>query len=321
MYNFCTLFDIRYLSRGLALYQSLKNTLGKQFRLYVFPFDEKTLDLLNDMQLAQIVVVPLEKIENDKLLSVKKNRTRGEYCWTCTPIIINYCIKKFQLTHCTYLDADIYFFNSPEVLLNQIGSHDIIITPHHFTPRYDQSFSVGKFCVQFVYFNCTKNADIVLNHWIEQCLEWCYDRVEPERFGDQKYLDEWPVRYKGIQITNHFGAGVAPWNVQQYRVSEILNKPHVFNERLGQTLPVIFYHYHGLKFFKSNQVDLGGYQLNHSAIKLLYLPYLKQLKNIENQLKKVGFDEDAHGVQSRYQPSLLDKFKRNIKKTYNIVEV
>ena len=43
--NYCTLFDSFYLTRGLAMYESLKRQTGN-FHLYIFAFDDDTYSFL-----------------------------------------------------------------------------------------------------------------------------------------------------------------------------------------------------------------------------------------------------------------------------------
>jgi len=73
--NFCTLFDSRYMSRGIAMYESLRAHCP-DFHLYIFPFDDKCLEVLSKMNLEHVTLVPLPKLEDDQLLSVKSSRTR-----------------------------------------------------------------------------------------------------------------------------------------------------------------------------------------------------------------------------------------------------
>src|SRR5205823_10040223 len=80
-----------------------------------------------------------------------------------------------------------------------------------------------------------------LEWWRERCLEWCYDRLEGDRFADQKYLDDWPTRFERVVVLQHKGAGVAPWNAMNYQIC--LQNGRVIVD--GQ--PLIFYHFHGLK--------------------------------------------------------------------------
>ena len=48
MINFCTLFDSYYLDKGIALYKSLER-VSNDFMLFIFCFDERSYDILNDL--------------------------------------------------------------------------------------------------------------------------------------------------------------------------------------------------------------------------------------------------------------------------------
>ena len=116
MYSYCTLFDSNYLTRGLAMYESLKK-YNDNFHLYIFAFDDRSYTLLEKLDLKSTTIISLKEFEDERLLAIKSDRTAGEYCWTCTPSIIKYSIEEYNLDNCTYLDADLYFFNNPSVLI------------------------------------------------------------------------------------------------------------------------------------------------------------------------------------------------------------
>ena len=54
------------------------------------------------------------------------------------------------------------------------------------------------------------NGRRVLTWWKEKCMEWCFDIPEPDRMGDQKYLNGWPEKFPGVWELQHLGGGVAP---------------------------------------------------------------------------------------------------------------
>lgn len=314
---FCTLFDTNYLSRGIALYHSLKQQLGEDFHLFVFPFDQSSYDLLTVMNLPHVTVVAQSEFETKELLAIKETRKAGEYCWTCTPVIIDYVLDTYEIDHCTYLDADTFFFDSPALILNHLEKKDVIITEHRFSPQYDKAVQVGRFCVQFVYFNQTENGRSILRRWREQCIEWCFDRIEDGKFGDQKYLDEWPQQ-PNVSIPQHLGVGVAPWNVQQYEVRSVRGKPYIYDAKGSQCVPLVFYHFHGFKFINTHEIDLGGYRLEKSVVENIYKPYWTLLKEIENRLRSLGIDLNIHGIRPPSTSQWLENWKRKIRGSYNI---
>lgn len=294
MLNFCTLFDSAYLSRGLALYESLKKNC-EQFHLYIFAFDDACHHVLKKMGLSQATILSLEEFEDSELLKIKATRTKAEYCWTCTPSTILYVMENYDVDRCTYLDADLYFYSSPEVLLNELGDNSVMITEHRYTPRYDQSKKSGKYCVQFVPFKNNEKGLKVLRWWRDACIDWCYSRLEDGKFGDQKYLDDWPERFGGVHVMQYVGGGIAPWNIQQYEVYEKRGVLVGREINTGKEFVIIFYHFHHVKFYTNGEVDIGGYKLLDRVKGLIYQPYLKHLGIMSEHIAKVDGGLDPHG--------------------------
>lgn len=268
MNSYCTLFDSNYLIRGLTMYKSLVNT-GEKFTLYIVCFDTLTFELLAELKLRHIILIALDDFETDVLKAVKKERTPVEYFWTSTSHIIRYVLDTYQLKEVTYLDADLFFFSKPSILLDEFHNSgcSVMITKHRYSPLYDQSATAGIYCVQFLTIKADENGLRVLTWWQERCLEWCFARFEKGKFGDQKYLDHWPYIFEGVHVLTHLGGGVAPWNVQQYTIGP------------GPTVngvPVVFYHFHNLKF-KDDGWYIENYSVPKEAKEHLYIPYLADL--------------------------------------------
>jgi hypothetical protein len=314
MYNFCTLFDSNYLSRGLAMFESLKSYCD-HFHLYVFAFDDKTAEILNKMAHPQITVVTLKAFENEKLLAVKPLRSRAEYCWTCTSSTILYVLNNFDVDNCTYLDADLYFYNSPKLLFDEMGDKSVLITEHRYTKKYDRTDIAGKYCVQFLTFKKNEEGLKVLNWWVDACLEWCYDRYEDGKFGDQKYLDNWTDTFKGVHVLEHLGGGMAPWNVQQYQLMQG-SKSIKFKEiATNKVFDLVFYHYHYVRFYKNDLVDLGWFSLPKKTVKKLYVDYIRHLNAVAGKIKQIDstYTESLRPFNIKQADGIKDKAKILIK--------
>lgn len=309
MNNFCTLFDSNYLTRGIAMYESLKKHCNK-FHLYIFAFDDTSIELLQKLNLDCITLVPFFEFEDELLLEIKKDRTAGEYCWTCTPSVIKYSIENYNLESCTYVDADLYFFSNPSVLIEEMAEKSVLITEHRYTPEYDKSNTSGKYCVQFMTFKNNIDGMKVLNWWRDSCNAWCYARHENGKFGDQMYLDDWTTRFAGVHVLKHLGGGVAPWNIQQYNLKDV-------------NFDLVFYHFHEFKFLDNNMVDLGGYKLTIEDLKILYKPYVIHLEKIMNDIIALDKNHNYHGITKKRNDwkSFLRNFKRILKRNYNVYDI
>jgi len=314
---FCTLFDSNYLLKGVAMLQSLyRNCPGAH--VHVLCMDAQTQDILSKLDLPQITFIPLSALESEELLAVKKNRGVAEYCWTLSP-----CLPWYVLHHnpdidfITYLDADLLFYSPVQPILDEIGSHSIAIIEHRFTPRLMDREVNGRFCVEWVSFRRDAEGLACLSRWRDQCIEWCFYRLEEGRMGDQKYLDEWPGRYPSCHILQHPGAGIAPWNYAQY----VFEKDLAGNITV-QGAPLIFYHFHQFQLLDNGQFDRlsSFYTSECPEPELIYGVYETTLESVLTQVRSVvpnftGGLKPAVQVSGRrwvqrYIPGIIKNFLR-----------
>lgn len=304
------------------MYRSLEKNCP-DFHLYIFAFDEKSFSILKELKLEKATVISLNEFEDEKLISVKPSRTKAEYCWTCTPSIILYSIEKYNLSNCTYIDADLFFYQDPKILFNEMGSKSILLTEHRYPPKFNRANKSGIYCVQFITFRNDDNGMTALKWWRERCIEWCYNRYEDGKFGDQKYLDDWPQRFKGVHILQHLGGGMAPWNVEQYKFIERKGDKIIFEDATSsKKFEAVFYHFHHVRFFEKDIVDLGWGHPTMPVVINLYAPYILELNRREMEVKQV--DPHFHISLQRFalirNEGLKDTFKFLYKKyfRYNI---
>lgn len=280
--HFVTLFDNNFLPIGLCLHSSLLKH-AQPFHLWILCMDELVEQNLRRLELQHVSLIPLRDGEDARLLAVKPTRTRGEYCWTLTPFTPQIVFQRSPLVkRVTYIDADLFFFSPPKLLLDEFersGKH-VQITEHAYDPRYERFGRAkrgGKFCVQFVTFNHSVEGFKVMHWWQDRCVEWCYARAEDGKFGDQKYLDQWPELFAAeVHILKQKEKALAPWNVAYY-------------EKLGQgKIAPVFYHFHGIRILSSHELLLySGYRVGKAA-NHLYEAFVDTLDYSIAHMKQAG---------------------------------
>ena len=314
---FCTYFDHRYLSRGLALYYSLRKYCSN-FKLFVLCLSRECYEILKQKRLENIFLLKLEDIErgDDELLKAKSNRTLVEYYFTLTPSFILYVLSNFdEVDFVTYLDADLYFFSDPGPIFEEIGENSIAIVPHRFPARLKHLEKFGVYNVSWLSFRRDENGLSCLRWYRERCNEWCYDRVEDDKFADQKYLEKFELLFGKVHVIQHKGANVAPWNIENYKLTIMDSKIYVDNQ------PLVFYHFHGLRKFMSFLYDSGFAEYSSKFTRIIrdniYLPYVRELKRIEDNLNFRSKEPLGRTILSKYFPPILANFPRLIRALYS----
>ena len=238
MLYYCTLFDSNYISKGIALYLSLERHTD-HFLLYLMAMDRKCEKMLKNMDFAHMHVECIEDIETGSLLEAKQNRSRAEYCWTCGSVVTEHFFRTRMLPEITYLDSDLMFFCSPKCVDNELKKANASVG---LTPHFINNTIFGVYCVQYVYFKRDEDGEKCLNWWKNECLKWCYSKLEDGKYGDQKYLDYMKNMFSNVYAIENRGVGIANWNIEQY--------DYHFNEGFlihqGRRWPIVFFHYNGV---------------------------------------------------------------------------
>lgn len=287
--DYCTYFDSYYLLKGLGLYLSLER-VSKDFHLYVMAFDRDCYDKLMSYGFKYMTVELFSDFEPPELLAVKPTRNKAEYCWTCGPSIIHYFLIKYKLDSITYLDSDLFFLSNPRVIQDEAGNNSVVITEQGLDDKAAKNY--GKYCVQYLTFRNDSDGLGALTWWKDSCIEWCFQIMEPTRYADQKYLDEFPKRWKNVYVLKNMGAGIAPWNMHRYKYTE---KTLFYN---GNEWPQVFFHMHGVVVTVKNKVltaHSDHYALNKDVTRLFFEPYAALMAEVFKEY--LGQDVQSYRVK------------------------
>lgn len=309
-YNFCTIFDSAYYTKGLALYYSLSKVCN--FHLYIFTPDEECIRAIKQINLENVTVIPFRDIENKELLKVKSERNTGEYYWTIKASCIKYLFNSLKLEFVTYIDADSFFYSSPKPIFDELRDNSVLIVPHNFSPKYKSEIKNGIYNAGFISFRNNKLGTLALDWWDNKCLEWCFSKKEDGKFGDQMYLNTLS-KFDGVHTLKHKGA-LANWNVQQYQFKK-QNGSIIGFTKAKENFEIIFYHFHYLKFLRSFEVELGRKYLSEEVLNIFYKPYIKFL------LELAPFEAQGISAKKFSWKSPIIYLKRKIERTYNIFPV
>ncbi|MEM2555015.1 MAG: hypothetical protein QXW69_07045, partial [Nitrososphaerota archaeon] len=244
-----------------------------------------------------------EEFENEDLKRVKKERTFVEYAWTCTSNFMLYLLENKDIESLVYLDADLYFFNNPQMVLDEIGDNSLAIVEHRYSKnRKFFEKPMGRFNVSFVYAKNNEDGRRAIKWWADKVIEWCYDRYEDNKFGDQKYLDEFPKLFSYTYIVQHKGVNIAPWNIRFYKLKKENNQIYVDNA------PLIFYHFHRFYILdENNYIPASRYYIPSKAIEYIYNEYWQEIKNIIVLVRNIK-PEFNYGIKKMNGLNLIIEF-------------
>lgn len=297
----CTLFDSKFLVQGMALIESVENRSSCNIFWTVLALDDKSWSFLHSMDKPNLEVIHIDTFKDSDLQALRFIRSWSEFCWTSAACLLNYCLSQSQIGQkVAYIDADCYFFDDVDILLKPLESGSTIaIHEHRFSKdRMTWLEKSGRFNVGLIAGINDLEFRTCVQRWRSQVLDRCDVNPAEGRCGDQTYLNEWPSLYPSLHILDSPGAGLAPWNIKNYRIE-------IFDGILRvDSRTLYFYHFSALEIiffssFFSIYIPAAGYLNMNRNERVIYSTYMKHLMRIRK----------ATGLNPRFRI----RFKSNLK--------
>lgn len=273
----CTISTQSHLFKVKALYQSLHDKTGADFYCL-------TTDGTPSESFEKINYLRLDEIPNESLKGLRNKYTGNKLRWSCKPVIIQHLLEH-GYDKVIYVDNDIFFYESPDFLFDQLDTKSILLTPHFYpaNPTKEQiwleaNFRVGLYNGGFI--GANKSAIEPMKWWTACCLYNVKKSFWRGLFDDQKYLDLFPVLFENVEILKHKGCNVAGWNIE--------TSPRSLNEAgeviLDGKWPLVFvhYNYYTIECIVTGKDDILNHGLN------TYMEILTRYKSNYNRAHEKG---------------------------------
>jgi len=271
MKNFCSVTDINYLNKLLALNFSLKK-YSNNYLFHVLCLDNETYEKINDTNIKKYHINNLLS-NSEELKSCLNNppsketliitnhdielAKKKQFIFSLSAYFSWFCLSNNNVEDILYIDADIYFFDNWEKIYASSLKKSIGIVEHR-CPTADY---IGKFNVGIVYFKnddqgfrssrLWKNCMVRTNHQFYESHGTC---------GDQKYLELFSQFFSNIIIFDEFFGHLAPWNIYHHLYED--NKI-IWNNKKQD---LMYYHFSDFKIDYSKKCFTPA--ARHGIIKL-----------------------------------------------------
>jgi hypothetical protein len=308
-----TLCDLAFLPQALVLHRSLR-AVAPEACLRVLAVDDDVARFWRDRADPTVSVTTAGELEalDPELPAARPGRSRREWCWTLAPALCRAELASVpEDAAIAFVDADIAFFLHPGALVEAMGSESALLIPH----RYDQPFSNSE-TPQWLEarYGSVNGGTVVLRNdpigrrvaseWRARTLGWCHDRVEPGRYGNQRYLEPLAA-LEGVRVAPSIGIGLAPWNVGHHRLSGTVDAPR------ADGVPAVFFHFQSLRLRRArafhrrpllpgNYLSWRGrpphlvgrlsprFRVTASQRRLLWMPYVRSMRAEIEGLGELG---------------------------------
>mgnify|MGYP003134222438 CR=1 FL=1 len=231
MIDFCTLADINFRDRIVALKESLyEHNPGSV--LHLLCLDDKIYNSLNNTDIKCYKISKLmnsdrllrrcrnNKPSREALLNTNNEIEKAKYLqfiWSLSAYFTWWCLENLDLPEITFVDGDIYFYSNLEPLRSATLDASVGIVEH----RCPYNPVNGKYNVGIVYFKNDLDGYKCSTWWKNCMLLPDNEFYETHGMcGDQKYLELFGELFDNVKVIDKDFGHLAPWNFVYHSYNE-----------------------------------------------------------------------------------------------------
>jgi hypothetical protein len=285
-----TICSINYLAQARILAESIQK-FNPDYEFVIGLCDKIDGSGVEVSKLADFSLLEVHNIGIDGFEEMCDRYDITELNTAVKPFFIDYFFKtKAEIDSVIYFDPDIQIFDKLTGIEQGLEEHNIILTPHFYTPIFDafslteqQMFVNGIYNLGFIAVKRSEITQDFLFWWKTKLKTECYMDIQKGMFVDQLYCNMVPLYFEGVKIDKYPGYNIAYWNLHERQVTQSNGQFYVNKQ------PLVFFHYSGIDIKNpknisrwQNRFDLG----NRPDLVKLFANYRAKLSQFENDYFK-----------------------------------
>lgn len=259
--------------------------------MYFCTIDNKSYNILKKLEIYNVTIIDVNEVTEGILKDIRVGRNDKEYCWTLKYIFIEHILSNYKIESILYSDADMFFFTNIKHIFKEWGEDSFFVCTKRASEKLEYNY--GYYQGGLIGFKNNYNGKKILTWLKEKCINWCYDTndYELERWSDQKYLNNIPILFDSIKVSNNIGINAAPWNLI------LNNKCYIFNITdeglLINNSMLCAYHFNSINIYDIKNFDLwtnSPVNIDNGVIVNIYNPYISSLNITVKRLIGLGIE-------------------------------
>ncbi len=242
-----TICSINYLAQARILMESL-NKFNPEYEFIIGLCDKIEGSGVDVSKLKGLNLLEVHSIGIDGFSDMCERYDITELNTAIKPFFIDFFLNsKPEIESVIYFDPDIEIFDKLTGIEEGLLDHNIVLTPHFYTPIFDnfqlteqKMFVNGIYNLGFLAVSRSKVTSDFLFWWKSKLKTECYMDIENGMFVDQLYCNMVPLYFNNVKIDKYPGYNISYWNLHERKLT-LENGKYFSNGK-----PLVFYHYSGI---------------------------------------------------------------------------